>query len=217
MSRIVTAPDSTTPKPATLTREAGVELERLRGGLRIIALRTLGDPDAAEEAVQETLARACIAIEEGRLGDPAKLPAYVAGIARHVCSHMLRDRKHTVPLDGTDHRGRPIAHDNLAVQADPLEALISDAETGRLRRAFKALPLQDQRLLRLCFHGKRSSAEVAEALSASAEAVRKQKSRALDRLRQAFFGDAGRHERAPSGTVTVKSIDSSAPPERTKR
>jgi len=39
------------------------ELERLRPGLRLMALRALGSVAAAEEAAQETLARAVIAAE----------------------------------------------------------------------------------------------------------------------------------------------------------
>ena len=59
-------------------------VEQLRLGLRIMALRALGDPEAAEEAVQETLVRALEALREGRPRDPEKLGAFVRGIARHV-------------------------------------------------------------------------------------------------------------------------------------
>jgi len=42
-------------------------------GLRLIALRSLSDADAAEEVVQETLARGLDALDNGRLDAPEKL------------------------------------------------------------------------------------------------------------------------------------------------
>src|ERR1043166_2172237 len=60
------------------------ELERLRPGLRLMALRALGTVQAADEAAQEPLARAIVALQNGQPGDPEKIPAFVTGIARHV-------------------------------------------------------------------------------------------------------------------------------------
>ncbi len=169
-------------------------LDCLRAGLRILALRALGNLDAAEEAVQETLVRAVDALRNERLGDPTKLAAYVAGIARHVCSHMRRDEKHIVSLDLLP------AEASSGAAADPLEALISAAETARLRAAFGSLSGTDRHVLRLCFYENQSPAEVAMALREPAERVRKRKSRALDRLRRAYLGGAEGHDGDRSGT-----------------
>ena len=76
------------------------ELERLRAGLEILALRSLGDREAAEEAAQETLTRAVEASRQGRIKNPEKLGAFVRGIARHVIADMIRARKHTTGLEG---------------------------------------------------------------------------------------------------------------------
>jgi RNA polymerase sigma factor (sigma-70 family) len=198
----VTVFDSAAPTPGALTPPPAVDLELLRGGLRIIALHALGDADAAEEAVQETLSRAVIALADGRLTDREKLAAYVAGIARHVCSHMLRDRKDTVSLDGDASSGR-LADPALMTHSNALETLITAAELERLRLAFRELSSADQQLLRLSFHDERSPSELAEALGEPAERVRKRKSRALDRLRRAFLGrDARRdsHDEHSRGT-----------------
>jgi RNA polymerase sigma factor (sigma-70 family) len=197
----VTAPHPAAPKSEPLTPGLGADLERLRSGLLIIALRALGDMDAAEDAVQETMARAVIAIDTGRFDDPLKLAAYVAGIARHVCSHINRDRKTTIPLEGDGDATTP-AHPALSISSDPLERIISAAEAQRLHVAFSALSIDDQKLLRLCFHEERSPAEVAAALAEPAERVRKRKSRALDRLRRAFLG-AESHDLTPEGTVEM--------------
>jgi RNA polymerase sigma factor (sigma-70 family) len=175
-----------TAEPASQSADASaVDLDCLRGGLRILCLRALGDADAAEEAVQETIARAVDALRAERLADQTKLAAYVASIARHVCSHVQRDEKRTVSLDA------PAAIPSLATAHDPLDALIAETERNRLRTAFEALPTKDQRLLRLCYYEDRSPSEVAAMLGEPAERVRKRKSRALDRLRQAFLGHAG--------------------------
>jgi RNA polymerase sigma factor (sigma-70 family) len=190
----VTPPERSSA-PIESVAAAAVELHCLRDGLRILALRALRDADAAEEAVQETMARAVQALRDGRLSDPAKLGAYVAGIARHVFSHARRDQKATVSLEVMP------PETGVAAGPDPLEALITAAETDRLRRAFGALSGEDQRLLRLCFYENRSPSEVAAALGEPAERVRKRKSRALDRLRRAFLGEEPGHGVGNSGTT----------------
>lgn len=195
--------------PIENTAAAAVDLDCLRNGLRIMALRALGNADAADEAVQETLARAVEALRDGRLSDPAKLGAYVAGIARHVCSHALRDQKANISLEVMP----PEA--GAAPDPDPLEALISAAESERLRRAFGALSVEDQQLLWSCFYEDRSPAEVAAALGEPAERVRKRKSRALERLRRAFLSKAGSHESTTTGTGEEESTE--PPPEERDR
>lgn len=174
---------------------SAADLEPLRGGLRIVALRALGDPDAADEAVQETLARAVVAVANGQVSDPTKLAAYVAGIARNVCSHIHRDRKNTLSLDADDSSAILDRDPGLAVHADPLAALITEAETTQLRAAFRTLSPDDQRVLRLCFDDTRPPGEVASDL------VRKRKSRALDRLRRIFL----RHDEPSRGTDKKRS------------
>ena len=79
-------------------------LERLRSGLRLIALRSLSEADAAEEVVQETLARGLDALDNGRLDDPEKLGAYFRGICHHVIVDTIRARQRTTSLDAVPER-----------------------------------------------------------------------------------------------------------------
>ncbi len=65
----LTTPAGTSGAPVEL--ETG-ELEQLRAGLVMMALRALRETEAAEEAAQETLARAVQALREGRLEDREK-------------------------------------------------------------------------------------------------------------------------------------------------
>jgi RNA polymerase sigma-70 factor (ECF subfamily) len=158
-----------------------------------MALRTLGSTDAAQEAVQETLARAVIALGNGQPSDPAKLPAFVAGIARHVLVDMLRARRHVVPLDSLPAAEHPRSDPDAP---DALDALVSAAERSRVRNAMAQLAATDRELLRLCYFEGLTPHEIAARLGEPTERVRKRKSRALERLRRAFRGVTG-HDDEP--------------------
>ena len=176
------------------TNELGVEeLERLRPGLRMMALRALGNAEAAEEAAQETLARAVVALREGRPSDPQKVGAFVAGIARHVIAKAYHARQRLVPLDAMPH-GAPATG-----MADPLTALVSALEHEAVHAALARLSPGDRALLRLAFFEGLTPAAVAARLGEPPERIRKRKSRALQRLRAAFLG-AGGHEAKGSAT-----------------
>ena len=96
-----------------------VALERLRFGLRLIALRSLSDAEAAEEVVQETLTRGLEALENGQLDDPHKMGAYFRGICHHVIVDMIRARQRTTSLDTLPEIS------NGDSSADALQTLIS--------------------------------------------------------------------------------------------
>lgn len=163
-------------------------LEHLRPGLELIALRMLGAVDAAREAVQETLARAVAALANGQPSDPDKLPAFVAGIARHVAVDMLRADRRLVSLDTLP----PADHPSNA--SDVLSALVSTAERTRVRDALSRLATADREVLRLCYFEGLTPAEIAVRFGEPAERVRKRKSRALERLRAAFHDPTPSHD-----------------------
>lgn len=173
------------------------ELERLSAGLTIVALTALGDPDAAEDVVQESLARCLEALQNDRLSDRAKIGAFVYGIARHVIADVHRARRRTSSLDA-----RHDATQDPRV-ADPLGQLISHEERDRVRATFAGLSEQDREILILSFFEDLSPAVIAERLGASSEVIWKRKSRALARLRRAYLAqfDPGQ-ESTPSATGT---------------
>jgi len=162
---------------------AAEALEHFRPGLELLARRSLGSADASREAIQETLARAVVALANGQLSEPTKLPAFVAGIARHVIVDMLRAARRVVPLD--------TLAEHPAAASDALSALVSAGEQARVRDALTRLPPSDRELLQLCYFEGLTPGEIAGRLGEPAERVRKRKSRALERLRQAFRGAAG--------------------------
>ena len=149
-------------------------------GIRFLALRALGDPDAANDVAQETVLRAWRASggrQGGQIRDPA---AFVYGIARHVIADARRTRGQTVTLD--------VATPTAATERDALDALISEEERARVRAAIRALPRADRLLLELSYVRGMTSAAIAVRLDESAASIRKRKSRALQRLRAAFSG-----------------------------
>jgi RNA polymerase sigma-70 factor (ECF subfamily) len=170
-------------------------IERLRLGIQIMALRALGDPDTAEEAVQETLVRTLEALGDGRLRDPEKLGAFVRGIARHVISETYRARRRSVGLEEVPEEQRETGRD------DPLGNLITADELQRVRRAVTLLSVRDRQILHLSFFEGLTPVEIAERLGEPALRIRKRKSRALARLRQVILGTtAGCHESRSSVT-----------------
>ena len=118
-----------------------VQLTVLRNGLRIMALRTLKDADAANEVVQESLARLMAAVREGRLADPARIGAFARGIASHVIVDAVRVRTRHVSLDA---QGAPLRDP----AADALSGLASREQAARVRDALASLSDDDREILR---------------------------------------------------------------------
>lgn len=154
----------------------------LTTGLRLIALRSLCNADDADEVVQETLARGLSAMGEDRIQFPDQMGAYFRGILRHVIADLMRDRSKTVSLEVV---ADPSASHS---QQDALASLISSEESALVIRALQALPQRSRECLRLGFYEGLSPAQIGERLHEPASRVRKRRSRALQLLRAAFFG-----------------------------
>ena len=181
---------STTPRSPTAPLTAD-EARLLAGGIRLIALRELQGEDAAREVVQETLARTIEALEAGRVRDRAHLAAFARGVAHHVIADVHRASSRLVPLE----EGHP------SREASPLQSLAAEEERRAVHAALDSLPPHDRDLLRLCFFEGLSPAELALRLGEPGERVRKRKSRALRRLREAFDALRRGHAGAPSPTT----------------
>jgi RNA polymerase sigma-70 factor (ECF subfamily) len=158
------------------------EIERLRPGLQIMALHALGDREAADEIVQETLVRALEALQSGRFRDTGDLGAFVRGIARHVIADTLRARQRRASLNMAPPTGGGATLEN------PLSRLITQEESSRLRAALARLSPEDQNVLSLSYLEGMTPREIGETSGEPAARIRKRKSRALQRLRVAFLG-----------------------------
>jgi len=178
------------------TAASDTDLELLRSGIRLMALRALGDPDAADEVAQESLTRA---LEVIRCPEKtANLGAYVAGIARHVIADRFRAKARIVSIDQVDsHAFRDEATDVLTV-------LCSEGELAGVRVALAELSQDDRDLLRLCYFEGLTPTEVAGRMGMPPDRIRQRKLRALLRLRTAFDGRAqAGHAGVPAPSVIV--------------
>lgn len=179
---------------AALPDPAVANLPRtLAGGLEIVAIRALGNSDDARDAVQETLARTLAAIRSDRIPPGVALEAYVYGIARHVIADVHRRR--TRDGDPTIDPGSL-----QALDPSPLEALIRDEERDTVARVLATLPAADRE--RFFVQGERIAA-IAAQMGEPADRIRKRKSRAIERLREALRRSPGSHESASRSTVTT--------------
>jgi RNA polymerase sigma-70 factor (ECF subfamily) len=148
---------------AACARAYGVVLGRL-------CMVLLGSQADADEAAQETLLRAHRGMASYR-GD-GSIKAWLCGIARHVCAHMLETRR----------RGRE------ALELAPAEPEARDAFATRqraraIRQALDHVKPSEREALVLRYVADLSHREIAAVVHLDEAAVRKRISRALAHLR----------------------------------
>jgi len=176
----------------SVTELSPAEWDRLRAGIRIMAMVALRDAESAEEVAQESVVRIHQALREGRLRDPQRLGAFARAIAHHVIIDVLRAQRRLVRLE------RPET-ELPAPGPDPLAALTSAEQTARIAAALERLSAADQEILRLSFIEGRTPQDVARELRQPGARVRKRKERALARLRSLLVDPRG-HESVTSAT-----------------
>lgn len=177
-------------QPRVMATVDPVQLERLRNGLRIMALRALSDADQAEDVVQESLLRALNSVTPEIATDAARLGAFVGGIARHVIADIRRRELKFTSLPAALPAG---------TAEDALSRLVKAEEHAAIHQALAALSPRDRAVLRDSFFRGLSPAQVAAASGEPAERVRKRKSRALERLRAAL-ASVGHEAAIPSSS-----------------
>lgn len=156
----------------------------LAAGLAIVAARAIGRGPDADDAVQEILARTVEALRAGRVPEGVPVAAFAYGIARHVLADVLRERaRHAGPA--VDAASLP------APQPSPLDQLIGAEERAAMDRALATLSDADRELLRDCYVRGLRLTDIAARVGEPAERIRKRKSRALQRLREALDGQRG--------------------------
>ena len=132
--------------------EAFAELvAHFQGRLYATALKRIGNPDAARDAVQETW----LAILRGlpALRDPARFPAFAHRILVRRCVDAARGAGRRTRL------AEAVEHQAPRAAAEPTAELGHD--TRRLRAALTSLPLGARRLLALRYRDELSVPEIA--------------------------------------------------------
>ena len=177
-----------------------VDLELLRSGIRLMALRAGLDSDAADDVAQESMARAMDVFRNPER--TANIGAYVAGIGRHVIADHFRVKSRTVSIHAVD--SDTLRHDGV----DALSALCAESDVVRVRDALAELADDDRELLRLCYFEGLTPSEVAARLGVPPERIRQRKLRALLRLRAAFDDStpAG-HARSTTATINAAATN----------
>lgn len=153
------------------------------------ALRRLRQRSLAEEVAQETLAAVLQALKENRLREPEKLAAFIFATARHLILKIQRDQAREL-----EHTSNPASMSQEGWFADPDDALILEEERNQVRQAVDKLDVNDREVLQRVYSSDDSLEEVAKALGIDYAALRKRKSRALERLRKIMVDESQNDE-----------------------
>ncbi|MGE0546671.1 MAG: RNA polymerase sigma factor [Kofleriaceae bacterium] len=152
-------------------RDAIAACARTHGAvLGRLSMALLGSQADADEACQETLLRAHRAMASYR-GD-GSVKAWLCGIARHVCAHMLESRRRTREL-----------LELVPVAGEARDAFAARRRARALRDALAQLKPTEREALVLRFVADLSHREIAAACKLDEAAARKRISRALAKLR----------------------------------
>jgi RNA polymerase sigma-70 factor (ECF subfamily) len=135
-----------------------------------LCMALLASQADADEAVQETLLRAHRSMPTYRGEGTVK--AWLCGIARHVCAHMLETRR----------KGRELL-EVVPVAGEARDAFEARRRTRVVREALEKLKPSEREALVMRFVADLSHREIAVACGLDEAAARKRTSRALARLR----------------------------------
>lgn len=135
-----------------------------------LAVRMLGDPDEADDVVQETYIRAWGRLEE--LRDPAAVLGWLSRVARNAARDRLRWWKRR-RRESFDEAGAPLARMVAMADSAPLaDEALAAAQTGAaVARAVAALPDKHRVVLLLREADGMSYEEIAESLGVAVGTV----------------------------------------------
>ena len=156
-------------------------IESYRPRLLYFALRRLRDRTTAEEITQDTLTAVLQALRDNRIEDPARMPGFIFGVAKNLVSKALRKR--SIEADAASDPEQVVAGPWLE---DPDAELLLEEQRQQVRDALNELSPADRDILQRVYVVEQSSEEIAAAIGIPGTAVRKRKSRALERLKKIF-------------------------------
>lgn len=149
------------------------------GGLALsLALRMLGDVDAAEESVQDAFVAVWRRADAFR-AEAASPRTWLLAIVRNRCIDELRKRPALPRLDLED--AQP-----AAIDGDPWPDIWKRQCGNVLRAALRELPTEQRSVIELGFFGGLSHSQIAERVDAPLGTVKKRMRSGLKRLRLAL-------------------------------
>ena len=152
------------------------EIIPLRGRLIVVAQRMLGNPDDAEDVVQETFLKLWYMRE--RLAEIRNIPALSVQITKNACLNRIKARQKISEKPGTD---------SPADTATPYQQLEARDSLERTMRIIDTLPDLQQAILRMKHVDGLEVEEIAQLTGSNSEAVRMNLSRARRKVKDIFM------------------------------
>ena len=159
-----------------------MELDRrFRHGLKVVLRRRCGDPDEAEDLVQETLLLVLEKIRRNKIDNPERLAGFIHGTARHL---WLNQRRKTARLTGLEEAANDGQTRMTEPRSDHLEDLLRREESRLVRELLSDLePPRDRQILIRFYLSQQSKTEICSALGIEPDHFRRVLYRARERLR----------------------------------
>jgi RNA polymerase sigma factor (sigma-70 family) len=156
-------------------REAEREfVDRYEGRVRAMLLARTRNPDVAGDLVQDVLIEALCALRRGQLREPAKLSAFVIGIARNVLNSHFRGAARQLESIETREELPDLGSTVREVEDRQREAIALEA--------ISSLEAVDRSILQLTLVDGLKPGAIAERLRLSPDVVRQRKLRATRRI-----------------------------------
>jgi RNA polymerase sigma-70 factor (ECF subfamily) len=160
-------------------RSAEKELvDRFYGRIYAMAWFRTRDREAARDLTQEVMLVVLCALREGRLRDADSLAGFVCATARNRINLHFRRGQARLRFDPPEA--------SLIGQLDPEKSLENSERKNLAFRAIERLRPNDRKILRLTLVEGLKPREIAARLGLKPEVVRKRRSRAVQRAREAM-------------------------------
>jgi len=128
----------------------------------------------AADLLQDVMIEAICALRSGQLREPAKLPAFILGIARNLLnSHFRGIARQPLSLESPD---------EVLDHTDATEAIEEELEHNLVRRAISSLNPTDQSILQMTLAEGLKPGAIAERLQLNPDVIRQRKLRATRKL-----------------------------------
>ncbi len=172
--------------------ELGVHFHPRILAMAVVCLR---DPEAAREIAQESLLAVLVALRQGKLREPEKLPGFVSGTARNLINNHFRNLR-TQP-DRTPLDPETPSSVNFVTEAELLE------RRRMVREVLGRIDPRDRVILLLTLVEGMNPREIAPRVGLSPENVRTRKMRAIRQVTEELQKVSRKGRQAPLSTETV--------------
>jgi RNA polymerase sigma-70 factor (ECF subfamily) len=145
--------------------------EYLTPRLRVMMRAKTRDAELSRDLTQDAVIEVLKALRRGQLREPARLIAFVHGVARNVANNYVRTRR-----DDTGHE--PLSD----LLAQPLDEVDAHERRDLVTRGLAQISPSDREILDLVLLEGLKPGEIAARMGLAPEVVRTRKSRALKRI-----------------------------------